>query len=67
MKGECQMTLKEPNVEFVKIDTAVQTYTASQTCPAEEAYKGGTPSMEMCEGPDAPGNNCNKYGFVVMM
>jgi len=61
------MTFQEPKVEFVKIDTSVHTYTSSQQCPENELYIGGTPSYELCSGPDAPGNNCDKYQFAVMM
>lgn len=60
------MTFKEPTVEFVRIDTNVHTYTSSQECPEDEMYIGGTPSEEYCDGPQAPGNNCNTYNFTIM-
>lgn len=60
------MIFNEPKVEYVALDLEVTTYTASQKCPEDELYIGGTPSMETCDGPDAPGNNCKKYGFIVM-
>ena len=47
------MNFKEPRVEFVEIEAADIT-TAS------------VPSLEQCDGPDAPGNNCKKYGFTLM-
>jgi len=61
------MTFQEPKVQFVKIDTGITTYTESQDCPVDELYIGGTPSYELCSGPDAPGNNCTKYHFKMMI
>ena len=61
------MIFEEPKVEFIRINTNVDTYTSSQTCPPDELYIGGTPSYELCSGPDAPGNNCTKYNFVMMI
>lgn len=61
------MVLKKPTIEFVNIElNGFATYSASQNCPEDALYIGGTPSMETCDGPDAPSNNCIKYNFTVM-
>lgn len=61
------MIIKEPKVQFIKLDTGIMTYTESQDCPPDVLFIGGTPSYEACSGPQAPGNNCTKYGFQMMM
>jgi hypothetical protein len=48
------MTFEEPKVEFIEIENV------------DTAEESGVPSMEQCQGPDAPGNNCSKYGFTLM-
>lgn len=47
------MIFKEPKVEFVEIETI-------------DTTSNSVPSLEQCSGPDAPGNNCIKYGFTIM-
>lgn len=61
------MIFEKPEVQLIKIDTGISTYTESQECPPDELYIGGTPNYEICSGPEAPGNNCTKYNFVMMM
>lgn len=54
------MIFEKPKVEFVPIDMAVAITTTSIKCSKTVAWYNdeGDPSIETCDGPDAPMNNC---------
>lgn len=63
------MVFEEPKVEFTKIDMTLATTTTSGNCSADVAYFiEWDPSIETCDGAQAPMNNCSTYvkpdGFV---
>ena len=48
------MVFEKPNVEFVELD------------PNEDIATASSPSIETCDGPDAPSNTCRvQGGFMV--
>jgi len=53
------MIFEEPKVEFVPIEMEAAITTSTKCSPTVAWYNDdGTPSMETCDGPDAPMNNC---------
>ncbi len=49
------MEFEKPNVEFVELDPNEDITTAS-----------GSPSLETCDGPDAPSNTCSDTGAFMV-
>ena len=58
-KGGGFMVFEEPKVEFLEIDLA-QAISTSQKCNPNVAWfiDEGDPSVETCDGSNAPMNNC---------